>query len=176
MTISLVNAADYHVPQDRQRVMIVGIRSDLVKKYGVSFAVPNPFPDRVSMRDALSGFGTPDPRDVCSAPYSSRYMSRNRRRRWDDVSYTIPAMAKQVPLWPGSPGMVKIGQDRWEFGTGGVTRRFSWQEAAAIQTFPAGMEFAGDLTSKYRQIGNAVPCELARNVGLVLYDILSCVA
>ncbi len=172
VTINLVNAADYHVPEDRQRVIIVGIRKDLVKKYGVSFDMPKPFEDRITLREALKDFGDAKPEDVCDAPYSSRYMSRNRKRGWDEVSFTVPAMAKQVTLWPGSPDMIKSGPEHWEFGTEGVTRRLSYKEAAAIQTFPKDMEFCGDLTSKYKQIGNAVPCELARNIGLVLYDIL----
>ena len=114
----------------------------------------------------------PKPDEVCNAPYSSRYMSRNRKRGWNDVSYTIPAMAKQVPLWPGSPDMIKLDKDLWKFGEDGVTRRFSWREAAAIQTFPPDLEFCGDLTSKYKQIGNAVPVKLAEIIATKLYNIL----
>ncbi len=61
--------------------------------------------------------------------------------------------------------MVKVGTDLWEFGKGAETRRFSWREAAAIQTFPKDLEFCGDLTSKYKQIGNAVPVGLAKAIG-----------
>jgi DNA (cytosine-5)-methyltransferase 1 len=100
-------------------------------------------------------------------------MSRNRKRGWDDVSYTIPAMAKQVTLHPASPDMVKIDIDLWEFGKKGKTRRFSWREAAVIQTFPKDLEFCGDITSKYKQIGNAVPVKLAEYVATQLYAILN---
>ena len=172
VTINLLNAADYHVPEDRERVIIVGIRTDLVDKYGVVFSPPKPFANRVTLRQALKNLGDAKPMDVCDAPYSSRYMSRNRKRSWNDVSYTIPAMAKQVTLWPGSPDMIKLGPDKWIFAHGGGTRRLSYKEAAAIQTFPENMIFCGNLTSKYKQIGNAVPCELARNIGKVLYKIL----
>ena len=172
VTLNLVNAADYHVPEDRQRVIIVGIRKDLVEEYGVSFTMPKPFEDRITLKEALKDFGEPDEDDVCNAPYSSRYMSRNRKRGWDDVAFTVPAMAKQVTLWPGSPDMVKIDSDHWEFGKTGKTRRLSYKEAAAIQTFPKDMVFCGDLTSKYKQIGNAVPCELARVIGAELFAIL----
>ena len=82
------------------------------------------------------------------------------------MSYTIPAMSKQVALHPSSPDMVKLGEDLWEFGKTGITRRFSWQEAAAIQTFPQDMMFEGNLTSKYKQIGNAVPVKLAEVVAM----------
>lgn len=156
VTANLVNAAEYGVPQDRMRVIIVGIRQDI----GGSFALPEKVEKKTTLRDALADFGDPDPQDVCLAPYSSRYMSRNRKRGWDQQSYTIPAMAKQVALHPSSPDMVKLDKDLWRFGVG-ETRRFSWREVAAIQTFPKEIEFAGNLTSKYLQIGNAVPVDLA---------------
>jgi DNA (cytosine-5)-methyltransferase 1 len=157
---SLVNAADYGVPQDRWRVILVGFRDGL----GIdSYEFPKPLKERVTLREALGGIHEPKPGDICMAPYSSRYMSRNRKRGWNEVSYTIPAMAKQVALHPSSPDMIRLGDDLWRFGEG-ATRRLSWQEAAAVQTFPDGMEFAGDLVSKYRQIGNAVPVRLAEAV------------
>lgn len=166
----LLNARDYAVPEDRERVIIVGFRKDL----NISqFEFPMPRNYRVTMREALKNIPEPRPEDICDAPYSSRYMSRNRKRGWDDVSYTIPAMAKQVTLWPGSPDMVKLNRDLWRFGDEGITRRFSWQEAAAIQTFPADLEFHGNLTSKYKQIGNAVPVKLAEIVATHLYGVLS---
>lgn len=155
---NLVNAADYGVPQDRWRVVMLGFRKDMnVTKY----QFPKPFEKRITLAEALRKVPVPKPSDICQGAYSSRYMSRNRKRGWNDVSYTIPAMSKQVTLHPSSPDMKKIGDDQWAFGKG-ITRRFSWQEAAAIQTFPLGMEFSGNLTSKYKQIGNAVPVALAQ--------------
>ena len=166
----LLNAKDYGVPEDRERVIIVGFRKDLNIK---SFEYPAPRGYIVTMREALKNLPEPTPDEVCDAPYSSRYMSRNRKRSWDDVSYTIPAMAKQVTLWPGSPDMTKVDTDLWKFGEEGITRRFSWREAAAIQTFPPTLEFHGDLTSKYKQIGNAVPVKLAEIVATHLYGVLT---
>ncbi|MCF6134000.1 DNA cytosine methyltransferase [Thermoactinomyces vulgaris] len=163
----LLNAADYKVPQDRYRVILIGLRKDIDN--GFNFPAPT---GRVTLAEAIGHLPEPDPKDVCQAPFSSRYMSRNRKRGWDDVSYTIPAMAKQVTLHPSSPDMIKVDKDLWKFGEG-KTRRFSWIEAALIQTFPEGMDFAGDLTSKYRQIGNAVPCEMAKVIGENLYSVLS---
>ena len=156
----LVNAKNYGVPQDRERVIIVGFRKDLKIE---DFSLPETNGESHTISDALAGLPPVKEDEVCDAPYSSRYMSRNRKRRWDQVSYTIPAMAKQVPLHPGSPDMVKIDADHWQFGQG-ATRRFSWREAAAIQTFPQELEFCGNLTSKYKQIGNAVPVRLAEFV------------
>lgn len=167
VTPTLVNAADYGVPQDRQRVIIVGIREDLHK----IFKFPKPLKEKVSLLDALKNIRKPKKNEICNAPYSSRYMSRNRKRNWDEQSFTIPAMAKQVTLYPGSPDMIKLGQDKWKFGEG-KTRRLSYKEAAAIQTFPPEMTFFGDLTSKYKQIGNAVPVKLAEVVASEIYKIL----
>ncbi len=166
----LLNAKDYEVPQDRERVIIVGFRKDL----GITrFAFPPARFHRVTMKDVLHDLPPSTEDDICNAPYSSRYMSRNRKRDWNEFSYTIPAMAKQVTLWPGSPDMVKIDSEHWRFGEEGVTRRLSWREAAAIQTFPKDLMFTGNLISKYKQIGNAVPVKLAEIIATHLYGVLS---
>ena len=68
--------------------------------------------------------------------------------------------------------MENIDKDLWKFGDNGVTRRFSWREAAVIQTFPRTLEFTGDLISKYKQIGNAVPVKLAEAVAKEVYKTL----
>ena len=166
----LLNAKYFEVPEDRERVIIVGFRKDLGIKH-FEFPVERDF--IIPLREALKNVPDPLPGEVCEAPYSSRYMSRNRKRGWNDVAYTVPAMAKQVTLWPGSPDMVKVDKDKWEFGADGETRRLSWREATAIQTFPENMEFCGDLTSIYKQIGNAVPCKLAEIVATHLYGLLA---
>lgn len=51
-------------------------------------------------------------------------------------------------------------------------RRITVEEAAAIQTFPLGIHFAGSSTAQYRQIGNAVPPCLAYHVGLSVYNAI----
>lgn len=157
----LVNARDFGVPQDRERVIIVGFRKDLCI---TDFSLPETNGETCTLAEALKDLPPVQEGEVCVAPYSSRYMSRNRKRGWDEVAYTVPAMAKQVTLYPGSPDMVKVDKDLWRFGTDGETRRLSWREVAAIQTFPTDIEFYGDLTSIYKQIGNAVPVKLAEFV------------
>lgn len=157
----LLNAKNFGVPQDRERVIIVGFRQDLNVR---DFKLPDTNGQTMTLREAIGNMPQVKSCDVCDAPYSSRYMSRNRKRGWDDVAYTVPAMAKQVTLWPGSPDMKKLDKDLWAFGDEGTTRRLSWREAAAIQTFPTDLEFSGDLTSIYKQIGNAVPVKLAEFV------------
>lgn len=165
----LVNAANYGVPQDRYRVILIGLKQNM----NLKFELPKPFNYKVTIADALKNMPEPAKDEICYAAYSSRYMSRNRRKDWDDVSYTIPAMAKQVALHPSSPKMVKIDTDLWGFGKSGETRRLSWKEAALLQTFPKNMEFEGNLTSKYKQIGNAVPVKLAEVIAQSLHNTLS---
>jgi DNA (cytosine-5)-methyltransferase 1 len=54
-----------------------------------------------------------------------------------------------------------------------MTRRYSYKECAALQTFPKEIEFVGKLESKYRQIGNAVPVKLAYHIAKHLKTVLS---
>lgn len=169
MSAPTVNAKNFGVPQDRMRVIFIGIRNDICN--GGAYIFPAGDPKIVKLRDALADIGEVDMNDVCQAPFSSRYMSRNRKRDYDEVSFTIPAMAKQVPLSPDSDGMEFKDVDKFEFV--GINRRLSYKEAAAIQTFPPNMEFCGDLDSKYKQIGNAVPVKLAEAIATEVYKILT---
>lgn len=155
----LLNAADYNVPEDRFRVIMVGIRKDI----DTDFTYPTPAKKRVTLREAIGKMPKPKDDEVLLGGYSPRFMSRNRKRNWDEQAYTVPAMAKQVTLHPSSPDMIKVDKDLWKFGEG-ETRRLSWREAAAVQTFPQNMYFAGNLVSIYKQIGNAVPVNLAKSV------------
>lgn len=163
----LLNAADYSVPEDRFRVIMVGIRKDI----DATFEYPLPAQQKVTLKEAIGHFPIPRAEEVLEGGFSPRFMSRNRRRGWDEQSFTIPAMAKQVTLHPSSPEMIKLDKDVWKFGEG-ETRRVSWREAASIQSFPETMYFAGNLISIYKQIGNAVPVNLARAVARQLYAAL----
>lgn len=165
----LVNAKNFGVPQDRERVIITGFRKDLKIK---NFTLPETNGESTTLKDAIGDFPAAKKNEICVAPYSSRFMSRNRKRGWNEVSFTIPAMAKQVALHPGSPDMEKVDKDLWKFGNEKKTRRLSYKEAAAIQTFPRDMEFCGDLTAKYKQIGNAVPVKLAKFVASFIHPYL----
>lgn len=165
----LLNAKDFGVPQDRQRVFITGFRNDLnIAEY----SIPEYTGKAQTIGDALKDFPEPDPNDVYAGSYSPWFTMRNRRREFTDVSHTILATARQIPIHPSSPPMVKLGKDAWEFGEGRSTRRYSYKECAALQTFPADIEFTGNLTSKYKQIGNAVPVKLAYHIAKYLRTVL----
>lgn len=169
MSAPTVNAKNFGVPQDRMRVIFIGIRNDICHQGAYIF--PSGDTKEVKLQEALADLPPVNMNDVCQASFSSRYMSRNRKREYSDVSFTIPAMAKQVPLSPDSGGMRYVDLDKFEFI--GANRRLSYREAAAIQTFPKNMFFCGDLDSKYKQIGNAVPVKLAEAIAVEVRKILT---
>lgn len=172
---NLVNAKNYGVPESRERVILVGIRTDIAEKYNWQYHLPQPTNDGVkhpyvTLRQTINDLPI-DPDDVYEGSFSSIYMSRNRKRSWDDISFTIQASARQCPLSPYGKPMKKIGKDKWTF-QGEINRRLSVREIARIQTFPDWFKFddgsTGNkntrLAKQYKQIGNAVPVLLARKV------------
>ena len=158
-----MNARYYNVPQDRKRVILVGLRKDLNVPY---FKYPEPSEKIVTIADALKGVPEPSPKDAYPLYYVDngywQHNCKNHRRDWNETSKTIIASVIAIPLHPSSPPMIKNGR-YWRLGDG-ESRRFSYQECAALQTFPRDMKFVGNLRSKYQQIGNAVPCNLAQAV------------
>src|SRR5699024_8072627 len=108
-------------------------------------------------------------------------MSRNRKKRWDEQSFTIQASGRQAPIHPGGSPMIKTGKDKWIFSDGEENnRRLSIKEIARIQTFPDWFEFSkgknlkmsenGRLDKVYKQIGNAVPVLLAKAIAKPIAD------
>ena len=98
--------------------------------------------------------------------FSSIYMSRNRRKNWDEQSYTIQAGGRHTPLHPSPTEMMKIGEDKWAFKSSNPTfRRLSVREAARIQTFPDDFVFYyTSVADGYKMVGNAVPVRLAETI------------
>lgn len=172
---TLVNAKNYGVPESRERVILVGIRTDIAKKCNWQYHLPQPNNDGihtpfVTLKDTIGDLPEKTT-DVYDGSFSSMYMSRNRKKAWDDVSFTIQASARQCPLAPYGKPMVKLDKDKWAF-QGKTNRRLSVREIARIQTFPDWFEFNDGengnkntrLAKQYKQIGNAVPVLLARRV------------
>ena len=163
----ILNAKDYGVPQDRFRLFMVGVRKDLKGSFifPESTHGPGKIP-YVTLKESI-GFPTDEPRkgEYWEGDFSFFYMSRNRRRQWDEVSFTIQASGRHTPLHPSSPPMQKVSKDVWKIaGKKKNIRRLSVKECAIIQTFKADDSFSGDLQSQYLQVGNAVPTELAYNL------------
>jgi len=153
----LLNAADFGVPQLRERVIFIGIREDI--KEPICFPEPTHSDPKkatdfqkpwVTIGEALAHI--PEPEDAPEIPnhqytkYKLRFNGYLGHREID-------------PNKP-SPTITARGDDK-----GGVViihhpnnhRRLSVREAATIQTFPMNFVFSGSKTDGYRQIGNAVP-------------------
>jgi DNA (cytosine-5)-methyltransferase 1 len=160
VTWRLLNAKDYGVPQNRERIFMVGVRRDLDFEY--QFPEATHGPDHlpyVTLKDAIGDLPPPKKSEYWKGNnFSFFYMSRNRRRAWHEVSFTIQASGRHVPLHPDSPVMKKVDKDVWVFrGNIKKYRRLSVRECARIQTFPGSYTFVGSLQSQYMQVGNSVP-------------------
>lgn len=169
----LLNAKNYNVPQDRERVFIVGIREDL--NIGYEYPLPtNTNSNFILLKDTIYDLKE-NPGEYLKGSFSTIYMSRNRRRNWDQVSFTIQAGGRHAPLHPDSPDMLKVETDLRVFDSNNKNpvRRLSIRECARIQTFPDSFEFIeNSVNEKYKMIGNAVPVLLAKAVAESLMESL----
>lgn len=163
----LLNAKNYGVPQDRERIFIVGVRKDLDLEYCFPPKTHGPgLKPFVTLKDAIGDMPAPRKNEFWNKnDYSYFYMSRNRRRPWNQVSYTIQASGRHIPLHPSCPPMQQVGKDEWRF-VDAVEKyqRLSVKECARIQTFPDSYVFEGCLNKQYVQVGNAVPPLLAQSI------------
>ena len=190
ITYGILDAQDYGVPAKRKRLFLVAVRADL----GVQYQFPSPTHgpkspcsiERMSHGDAISQLPSDPVGEYYTReaePFSWWYMSRNRKRRWEEPSYTILGNWRHIPLHPASPRMKLVSSNltdgwkqTWEFSDEhdhlnalgrpvfDVARRLSWREASLLQTFPANFEPTGSVQSKFTQIGNAVPPRLMKAV------------
>lgn len=177
ISYKLLNVGNYNVPQDRERVIIVGYH----KKMGMAFEFPGGSDKFLTLRDAIGDLKEPKPAlkynktngDNLEIPnheymvgnFSTIYMSRNRVRSWDERSFTIQAGGRHAPIHPQAPKMLFIKQNERKFvpGKEKLYRRLSVRECARIQTFPDNFIFKyTDVADGYKMVGNAVPIEFAR--------------
>ncbi|HVM66523.1 MAG TPA: DNA cytosine methyltransferase [Acidimicrobiales bacterium] len=181
------NAADHGAPQKRQRLVIVGTR-------GQPFEFPRPRLGPGSWRSAgaviaAAPRGEPNPSVVTYArrpdlrpnPYDGHVFNGGGR----PIDLTRPAptllasMGGNKTPWVDTLGVVPgyhahlLAGGRPRTGTVPGARRLTVEEAALLQTFPPGTRFCGTRSSRYRQVGNAVPPLLARVIGARLRDALT---
>lgn len=181
VNLKLLNANDYDVPEDRERVFYVGFRKDLGIEH---FDYPEPTKTRLTLRDAiwdLKDNAIPSLEknktngDCCLYPnheyftgsFSTIFMSRNRVRSWDEPAFTVQASGRQCQLHPQAPKMIKINTNLQKFADGyeHLYRRMTVREVARIQSFPDSFKFIyHDLNNAYKMIGNAVPVNMAYHI------------
>jgi DNA (cytosine-5)-methyltransferase 1 len=188
LSFQLLNVSDYGIPQDRKRVFFIGYRNDLQLKF--EFPLANLNKRKVTLEDAIGNlkdnvlpakYGNITNGESCLinnheymiGGFSSMFMSRNRVRSWNEVSFTIQAGGRHAPIHPQAPKMQFIEQNVREFvkGKESLYRRLSVRECARIQTFPDNFKFYYDnVVAGYKMIGNAVPIEMARILAKKIYD------
>jgi DNA (cytosine-5)-methyltransferase 1 len=162
---AVLNAADYGVPQVRERVIIIGQRNDT--NYTVQFPpIPTYLNSHISIGKALADFPDPDkPNNLKNHQYSNFKLKFNGFIGNRIIDPDLP-----------SPTITARGDDK-----GGVVvlhhpsnqRRLTCREMASIQGFPIDFEFTGSKTSVYRQIANAVPSPLAQAIASTIYKALT---
>lgn len=191
LSFEKLNVSDYGVPQDRKRVFFIGYRKDL----GMKFKFPKPTTPnkKITLQDAIydlresvvaAAEGNYTNGENClvanheymTGGFSSIYMSRNRVRDWNEVSFTIQAGGRQAPLHPQAPKMNLVGLDKREFvrGKEELYRRLSVRECARIQMFPDNFIFRyQNIAAGYKMIGNAVPVGMAQILAEKIYKDLA---
>ncbi|WP_243430924.1 DNA (cytosine-5-)-methyltransferase [Clostridium botulinum] len=180
------SALDFHVAQKRQRIVIIGIRNDLIDKS--EFKFPKPFKEKLTLRDALK-----------NVPKSEGQQYSEKKRKvldlvpsggcWVDLPEEIAKefMGKSYYSGGGKRGMARRiswdepcltltcspAQKQTERCHPDETRPFTTREYARIQSFPDEWIFEGSIGQIYKQIGNAVPVNLAKAIGLSIVDFLN---
>ncbi|MGZ1303122.1 DNA cytosine methyltransferase [Lactobacillus delbrueckii] len=181
----VLNAAYFGVGQKRQRLIVIGVRNDLKDK--IQFEYPTPEDHMTVLRDVLQN--VPDspyqpyseskrkvmelvpaggcwidlPEDVAKEYMGKSYYSGGGRRgmarriSWDEPCLTLTTSPSQKQTERCHPD---------------ETRPFTVREYARIQSFPDDWKFEGSLSDQYKQIGNAVPVELARRIGVQIVSAI----
>ncbi len=182
----ILNAWHYGVAEKRERIVIIGKRKDLKEK--INFTYPTPHEYKPVLRDILKdvpesvGAKYPEskkkvfdlvspggcwrdlPDDVARDYMKSCYFMGGgrtgiaRRLSWDEPCLTLTCAPAQKQTDRCHPD---------------ESRPFTTREYARIQSFPDEWEFSGKMSNIYKQIGNAVPVGLAKNVGISIFEALN---
>jgi len=156
----MLRAQDYGLPQARQRVFIVGVRNDVACEFQYEFLPPTHGPKAAypyaTLRDAIGDMTLWPTGEFYDQKFHGHYLTRNRKRGWDEQSFTIVANAAHVPLHPHGNPMSFVTKDTWQLN-GDFNRRLSWKECVRLQGLPDHIAPQGSLIDCYRVVGNAVP-------------------
>ena len=189
--VEVLKAINYKVPQKRERLILVGIRKDI----DVEYEYPKPYKKIYNLKDALKKGELFD----CDVPNSlgAKYPQSKievldlvpPKGYWRDLPLEIQKkfLGGSFHLGGGKTGIARrIGWDepcltltcspaqkQTERCHPDETRPFTVREYARIQTFPDDWQFAGSIAQQYKQIGNAVPVNLGKELGYSIVKFLN---
>lgn len=190
---TVLKAIQYQVPQKRERLILIGIRNDIFDK--VHFKFPSPYERVVNLRDAFYK-GILYNSDVPESE-GQKYPQRKKEimdlvpmgGNWNNLPLDIQKeyMKGSFGLGGGKTGIARRlslnepsltltcapAMKQTERCHPIETRPLTVREYARIQTFPDEWEFCGNMTAKYKQIGNAVPVNLAYAIGRSLIRLFN---
>jgi len=198
-SLLLLSAADFGVPQRRERMFLIGLRrDDPPAKIDATVSSPLTVAEALGR---LPRWGARGNETICTAgitpakrpilrPTAYRgsllFNGNGRPLKLDLPAPTLPASMGGNATPIVDQHELETGEESWIVGyhrrlmEGGAPvkrvpahlRRITVEEAAELQSFPRGMQWFGTNSAKYRQIGNAVPPRLAFEVARAVLDAL----
>lgn len=189
----VLKAIMFQVPQKRERLILIAIRNDIAEK--VRFRWPDPFRRVMTLRDAFmagelynndvpksEGQIYPEKKrrvlEMVPEGGDWRYLPENIQKEYMGASYYLgggkTGMARRLSMdEPSLTLTCAPAQKQTERCHPIETRPLTIREYARIQTFPDDWIFEGNITSQYKQIGNAVPVNLAWAIGRSLIRLFN---
>jgi len=165
VSVKLVNAMNYGVPQNRERVIIVGHKG--------GFRFPEPLETTFTAGDAVADIAFDVFEDTkflnkSQDTYIAKYEKASKCINPRDLHMGRPARTLTCRNLAGATGdmhRIRLPDGR--------RKRMTLREAARLQSFPDWFEFQGDEQSTFYQVGNAVPPMLARHLALSVIRYLN---
>ena len=180
----VLNANDYSVPQKRERLIVVGVRNNIKKE----FSFPNPHEYKPVLKDVLKDC-PPSPGHTYKKEKADLMKLVPQGGCWVDISENLQKeyMGKSFYSGGGKRGILKRldmekpsltllttpSQKQTERCHPIETRPLQTLEYARIQTFPDDYKFNGSTNQVYKQIGNAVPVNMAKAIAREVFAVLS---
>jgi len=153
----IINAANFGVPQKRERVIIIGIRNDIKIPFHFSLKHLSTVPLKkiLEPNENIEKKYYFSERATEGLKKANKAFNKGRSQDINKPCNTISTHLAKVSLNGTDPVLLVNGK----------YRRFTPREAARIQSFPENFEFSGSESQQYIQIGNAIPPVMMWHIG-----------